>query len=149
MKCVVLALTLFFAMLCRAQAGPQYIAYEGKIGTNSATVISVAKNPIGYIDEILFQAPSRVGVTSVVTVVSAPNVGSGIPSTVLYTNATMTAADVIRPRVAQDDNTGAALTSLTVAERFLCNGDPVTLRVQQVSLVTNVTVKMWLKLDNQ
>jgi hypothetical protein len=135
---------------CAVQAGPQYVALEARIGTNAAEVVSVTNFPIGYMDEILIQAPSRAAVTADVSVISAPNVGTGIPSTVLYTNSAMSAADVVRPRVAQDNNTGAALSSLTVAERFLCNGDPVTLRVAQTpTTVTGVVFKVWLKIDNQ
>ena len=130
-----------------ALADPQYVPLECRIGTNAAAVATATANPRGYVQEILFQAPSRAAVTSVVTVVSAPNVGSGIPSTVLYTNAAMTAAAVARPRVTQQDSAGADLTTLTVSERFLCNGDPVTFRVAQDSGVTGVVFKCWLKID--
>jgi len=142
-----LAFIAIAALAGIVSAEPRYIAYEGKIDTLSTSVVSVVKNPIGYVDEILFQAPTKGGVTSVVTIVSAPNVGSGMVSTVLYTNAAMTAAAVIRPRITQQDNTGTDLTSLSISERFLCNGDPVTLRVVQTSVVTGVVFKCWIKMD--
>lgn len=135
-----------------ALADPQYVPLECRVGTNAAAVATDSANPRGYVQEILFQAPTTNGaavstVTSVVTIVSAPNVGSGITSTVLYTNAAMTAAAVARPRVTQHDNTGANLSTMTVAERFLCAGDPITFRVAQSSGVTGVVFKCWLKID--
>ena len=141
--------SLLLAAWLPAFADPMYVPLECRIGTLSTSVVTAVANPRGYLDEILLQAPSRAAVTAVVTVISAPAVGTGISSTVLYTNAEMTAADVIRPRVAQDDNTGAALTSLTVRERFLCAGDPITLRIAQVSGVTGIVFKVWLKIEKK
>ena len=143
-------LTIFAALTVMAGitlAQPRYVPLECRIGTNAATVVTDSANPIGYVDEILFQGPTRAGVTSVVTIAAVPNVGTGMVATVLYTNAAMTAAVVARPRVLQHDSGGTNIASFVVGERFLCGGDPVTFRVSQTSAVTGVVFKCWLRLD--
>lgn len=141
-----LALLGSFLLACPVFAGPQWIEFTGKIGTLSTSVVSVTKNPIGYIDEVYIQAPSKAGVTSVVTLVSSPNVGSSLAPTVIYTNGETVAAAKARPRVIPTDSAGSDLSSLTVAERFLCNGDPLVFRVEQSSAVTGVTFKAFVKI---
>jgi hypothetical protein len=131
-------------MACAAMAAPRYIPFEVSIGTNAAEVVTDAQAVGGMIEEVYLQAPAAL-VTANVSVVSAPAVGTGLTETVLYTNGTLTAAAIARPRVTQTDNEGANLSSLTVAERFLCVGDTVTFTVDQVSAQTGLTFKCWIK----
>lgn len=149
MRKLALMAGVLMGLACVVQAGPQYVALEARIGTNATATVTDSVNPIGRIIEILIQAPSRAACTNSMSISCSPNVGSNITATVLYTNATMSAADVVRPRIVPDDNTGAALSSLTVAEPFLCNGDPITLSVTQTpTTVTGVVFKVWLKIEN-
>lgn len=149
-----LAILLAVILPALALAGPQYIPFEVANGVATNVAQTDTQYPIGYIDEIYIQHATTNGVavvagivTSTVTVVSAPNVGSGLTSTTLFTDAAVAATALARPRVVQTDNTGTDLTSLTVAERFLCNGDPVTLTVTQVTELTNLVYKAWIKID--
>lgn len=150
-------LVIALCVLCgSAFAGPQYIPFEVSIGTNAAEVKTVTQYPIGYIDEVYIMGATTSGVavsaglvTNDISLIVTPNIGSSMVKTVLYTNATLTGAARARPRVTQTDNTGANLSSLTVAERFLCNGDPVAFRVAQSSTLTSLVLKGWLKIDNK
>lgn len=133
-------------MAAYAIAEPAYVEYRIKVGTTATANLVVTNNPIGYVDEVYIQFPTGVR-TALVTVVSYPNVGTSLPATVLYTNATMQATAKARPRVTQTDNAGSNLSSLTVAERFLCNGDPLVFRVKQAAGSTGVTFRAWMKID--
>ena len=128
-----------------ALAGGQYVSFEVSHGTTTTNVLTQTQAVNGYIDEIYIEAPSRSAVTAAVSVVVSPVVGSGLTTTTLYTNATVTAAAKARPRVTQTDNEGNNLSSLSVAERFLCVGDSVAVRVTQSSAVTGVVYKVWIK----
>ena len=130
---------------CIAGAAPRYVALETSIGTNAAEVVTDTERVRGYVDEIYVEAPT-VGTMSVVTIVSSPGVGTSLTPTVLFTNGALTARDFARTRVTQTDAEGADLASLTVSERFLCQGGPVVLRVSQTSRVTGLTFRAWLKL---
>ena len=127
-------------------AAPDYVEYRAKVGTTATVNLAVTNNPIGYVDEIYVQFPAGVR-TALVTVVSMPNVGTSLPVTVLYSNATMQATAKARPRVTQTDNAGINLSSLTVAERFLSNGDKLVFRVRQAAGSTGVTFQCWCKID--
>lgn len=129
---------------------PQYIPMSVTVGTNATIAYTDTCWPIGNIDEIIFQSPTRGNPTSDVCIICLPAmVTNGINGVVLYTNAAMTSAANAWPRITPTDNTGTALTSLTVRERFLCNGDPVTFRVAVTNAdVTGVTFRCWIKIDN-
>jgi hypothetical protein len=141
------AIVLFLLTLSVALAEPRYESFEVNHVNTSTNILTETKNPRGYIEEILIQAPSQAGVTANVTFVISPDVGSGLTKTVLYTNATLTAAARAMTRIVPTDNTGGALASLTVAERYLSNGDQLTFRVVQSSAVTNVSFKAWVKIS--
>lgn len=135
-------------------ASPRYEEFDRITLTNteSDTATLQAK---GLIDAVYVMAPTTNGatlgsgsVTSTVTVISAPAVGSGLSSTTLFTSSTVTNATVsARPRFAPTDNAGTALTSLTVFEPFLNVGDTITLTVSQVGVAqTNVQYRVFIKL---
>ena len=145
LRCV-LSLVAALVVASSALAGGRYVPLEVSVGTNATTRVTATERFHGRVNEIYFQIPAAS--TSVVTVVSTPNVGSGLTPTVLYTNAALTANAVSRTRVAQTDNTGANLSSLSVAESFLCVGDPVVFSVTQASAQTGVTFKAWIKLED-
>lgn len=150
---LILCPLLFALCAVTASAEPAYVEYLIKLGATSTTAtaqrnMALTNNPRGYIDEILVQAPSKGSVTAAVSVVTWPNVGTNMAHTILFTNAALTSAAKSRPRVEQTDNTGTTYSSNTVpTERLLCNGDPVVLRVKQVSDYTNVEFKAWIKID--
>jgi len=136
-------------------AGPRYYEFTRITLTNTATNTAVL-NPKGAIDAVYVMAPTTGGVTlaaasvtSTVTVVSAPNVGSGLSSTTLFTDAAVTNFTVSsHPRFAPTDNTGAALSSLTVFEPFLNVGDPITLTVIQTGTAqTSVLYRVFIKVN--
>lgn len=138
------ALALLAVVAC---AAPAYVDFAVSIGTNNeTTAVSDTRNPIGYVDEVYVLFPSGV-VTADVSLISTPAVNSGLTKTCLFTNATMAASGMARPRVTQTDTAGANLSSLTVAERFFCAGDPVAFRVKQVTGVTGITFRAWLKIE--
>ena len=145
MRKAIIGIIALGLVACASFGQPKYISFEVSNGTNTVAAFTQSKNPIGYIDEVYFQAPSAASVTGTVSIVSTPNVGTGMVTTLIYTNTALTAAVKARPRVTQTDSAGADLTSLTVAERFLCNGDPVVFRVLQTSAVTGLTWKAWIK----
>jgi hypothetical protein len=141
---VAIAAAILAATAC---ANPQYVSFEVAHTTASTNVLTQTLPVIGYVDEVYVKAPSQAGVTANVSVVVSPSIDTGLTSTTLFTNGTLTAADIARPRVAQTDNEGTNLSTLTVPERYLCVGDSVTLTVTQSSEVTNVTYKVFLKVD--
>lgn len=135
-------------------AAPRYEEFVAITLTNTATNTATLY-PKGAIDKVYVMAPTTGGValatgsvTSTVTVVSAPAVGSGLSSTTLFTSSTVTNATVSsQPRFAPTDNTGTALTSLTVYEPHVNAGDPVTLTVIQTGTAqTNVQYRVFIKL---
>lgn len=131
-----------------AFANPRWVEFPVKWGTTSTNILTATQTPIGYVDEVYVLVPSAA-FTGVVSIVSTPNVSSSLTPTIIYTNAECKATGKARPRVTQTDNTGGALSSLTVAERFLCVGDPVVLRVEQVSALTGVTFRAWIKIESK
>lgn len=138
-----------------ALAAPQYVPFVVRCGTNATAVLTHDMAFQGYVDEVYIMAATTNGgalagpvATATVTVVSYPAVDSGLAETVLYTNAALTAATKLRPRVTQTGNTGSDLSSLTVAERFLWAGDTIRFRVLQASGITNAVWKCWLKIDS-
>lgn len=124
----------------------QYVYFENKIGATGGITITNSQAIIGSIDQVLIQAPSRTS-TGVVSIVVTPAVGSNMTRTVIYTNATVTAAASAMPRVIPTDNTGTALVALTVAEKYFCKGDTVTVYTSEANSITNVTFKVWLKVE--
>jgi len=143
------------AALCvgAALAQPRYESAEVKLTNNQTN--SVTLNPQGRIVEVLVLGSQTNGVTlstgaatGTVTVVSTPAVNSGLTATTLFT-ATMTNNTVTaRTRIVPTANTGAALSTLTVAEPHLNVGDPVVFQVvQAASGLTNVSWKCWLKVE--
>lgn len=145
LRCI-LSLLAAMAVASSAMAGGRYVPLECSIGTNATATVTDTEYFRGKVSEIYVQVPAAS--TGVVTVVSTPNVGSGLTPTVLYTNAALTANAVSRTRVTQHDNTGANLSSLSVAEPFLCVGDPVVFSVTQTSALTGVVYKAWIKLED-
>ena len=129
-----------------AGAAPRFVALEASIGTNAAEVVTDSEKVRGLVDEVYIEAPTA-GTTSVVTIVSVPNVGTSLTPTVLYTNGALTVADIARPRVAQTDNEGAALAAVSVAERFSCVGGTLTLRIAQTSAQTGLVFRAFVKVD--
>ena len=145
MKHLAIAAVLM-ALVGVASAAPHWQTIEARIPTNNpTTAVTGTASPEGYVDEIYIAIPAST--TSRVTVVSAPAVATGLPGTVLYTNAAVTASGRVRTRVTQTDSAGSNLSSLTVAERFLCKGDTLTLRVEQASARTQVVFRAWIKMD--
>lgn len=155
-QAISIALAALVVACAVVQASPRYVAFEIKAGTNTTQVLTDTERMSGYVDEIYIQTPTTNGTTVKSGIVTAqvlfavsPNIATGLGSTRLYTNKTFTTAIKARPRVAQTDNTGTNLSSLTVAERFLCVGDPMVLTVKQITAATNVVYKGWIKVDDK
>ena len=129
-----------------ALAGPRFIPFEVSHGNTSTNILTQPQAVIGSIDEFYLAAPSRAGVTADVYMVVSPSIASGLANTELYTNSAATAALKARPRIPQTDSAGSNLSTNTVAERYFCVGGNVTFRIEQVSAVTGVVYKAWLKL---
>lgn len=144
MKKIITSILLMFVGVSLISA-QQYILFENKIGATSQTVTN-SQPVLGYINEILVAAPSRTG-TGIVSVIISPAVGSNMPKTIIYTNASFTTAVSAMPRVTPTDNTGTALSSLTVREKYFCKGDTVTVTTSETNSITNVTFKVWLKVE--
>lgn len=139
-------LAALLALVGAASAAPHWQPIEARIPTNNpTTAVTGTAAPEGYVDEVYIEVPGST--TSRVTLVSAPAVAAGLTKTVLYTNGTVTANARARTRVTQTDSAGSNLSSLTVAERFLCKGDTLTLRVEQASARTQVVFRAWIKMD--
>jgi len=134
-------------MACASHAGGLYVPFVVSVGTNATATVTQSKPVLGYIEEVYVENPSASGVTSAVWFAIAPAAGTNLTETVIYTNATQSASVMARPRVTQTDNTGGNLSSLTVAERFLCVGDSATFGVTQSTSTTGLTFKAWLKIS--
>ena len=130
-----------------AGAGPRWIKFELSHGATSTNILTQTKSVNGYIDEFYWAGPSQSGVTTDVYVTVSPSIDTNLSVAAIYTNSALTAAAKTRTRIPQTDSAGSDLSSLTVAERYLCKGDKVTVRIEQVSAVTNVTYKGFLKVD--
>jgi len=141
--------TIFCALLataCAAVAGVRWQSYEVSIGTNATAAVTDSHPVIGAIDQVHIENASAANVTSTVTFVAAPSIGTNLASTVVYTNAAHTTSIDARPRFLGTDTAGSDLSSLAVAEPFVCVGDTVTFRLVQTSAVTGITVRAWIKL---
>jgi hypothetical protein len=131
---------------CSVFAGERWESFEVAIGTNATATVTDSKPIIGEIDEIYIQNPSKASVTSTVAFVVAPVIGTNLTATTVYTNAAHTASVKARPRILGTDTAGSNLSSLAVAERFVCVGETVTFSVTQASSVTGLTIKAWVKI---
>lgn len=145
MKYRIVLLLILGAVAC--SAAPRYESFVfAPNGTNWAAAYTLTSRFQGYVDEVYVEVPSAS--TAIVSVVSTPAVSSNLTPTVLYTNAAVVANSAARPRVFQTDKTGTTITNLSVSERFLCAGDPITVSVRQVSKVTNCVYRVYLKIDD-
>lgn len=134
-------------------AGPRY--EKGQMLLTNTATNTVYLNPQGRILEVLVAKPSTGGVaiataaaTGTVTVISTPAVNSGLTATTLFTSTVTNNTLTTKPRFAPTDNTGSALSSLTVYEPLLCVGDSVAFKViQEATGMTNVLWQVWLKVE--
>lgn len=129
---------------CAVMAAPRYIPFEVSIGTNATAEVTDSRPVNGIIDTVYLDAPPAA-FTGLVSVVAAPTVSTNLTAVTLYTNAALIATATALPRIVPTDNEGAALSSLTVAEPYLCLGDTVTFSVTQASAQTGLTFKCWIK----
>lgn len=146
------SLTLAALMACAACAHAAPINVPFVVKCNGAVTSSVTASVQGYIRDIVVSSPTTNGVaigtvTGDVRIVASPAVGTGHSDTLIYTNAAVTSATSARPRFVPTGTTGSALSSLTVAEPYLCAGDSVTLRVIQDGAATNVLWRVDIKVD--
>ena len=137
---------MFLMLVSTVLAGEKWQSFEVSVGTNATATVTDSHAIIGEVDEIYVQNSSKANVTNSVAFSVVPAIGTNLTAAVIYTNAAHTASVKARPRVIGTDNTGSDLSSLAIAERFVCVGDTVTMSVTQSSAVTNYTVKAWLKI---
>ncbi len=133
---------------CASYARSRYVPFTVSVGTEAQTTNTQTRPIIGYIEEVHIENASEANVTSTVTFTKSPAVGTNLTTTVIYTNTAQSASVIARPRVTPTDDEGSALTNLTVRERILCTGDPVTFSVIQTTEVTGVVFRAWLKISD-
>jgi len=153
-KAINIALAALLVACATANAGGKWVAFEIKGGTNTTETLTDTEVINGYVDEVYLQTPmtnSKAVVSGLITAnvgfAVSPAVGSGMTTTLLYTNTAFKASVKARPRIAQTDTAGSNLSSLTVPERYLAKGDTVTFRVSQATALTQVVYRAWIKLD--
>lgn len=148
-KFAMVAVSFSLVLALRASAGSIVVPFILWQGTDSTEVLTQTANEQGYVEEIIIQSPTKGGTTSLVTVVATPSAGTNLTPTVLFTNASLTAGAVIRPRISATDNTGAAFPSNTVpTERYFCTGDDLALSVDQTSTKTGFWYRVWIKIND-
>jgi hypothetical protein len=127
-------------MACACLAGPQHVTFNLATGTNdTATTTTTAIS--GYIDEIVLELPA--GATSgVVSVTATPVVGAAVT----LASKTITATQLVRPRLDGTDTAGTALTS-DPPWRYMSAGDKITASVASASH-TGKTWRVYIKYDD-
>lgn len=143
------AISFAAALLALAHVAAAQQIVPLTIAVNAANVThtqTVNQSVQGSVDAVYVNVPASQ--TADVTVVAAPAFGSGLPSTILFSNTALTASTVAYPRIIPTDTagaTGAIAGASHVTGPFLSCGDTVTLRVLQASAGTNTTWRAFLK----
>ena len=127
-------------MACACLAEPRHVTFSLATGTNdTATAGTTAIS--GYIDEIVLELPA--GATSgAVSLTATPVVGAAVT----LASKTISATQLVRPRLDGTDTAGTALTS-DPPGRYMSAGDKLTALVASASH-TGLTWRVFVKFDD-
>ncbi|MFH1604096.1 MAG: hypothetical protein ABIH03_09335 [Pseudomonadota bacterium] len=139
MKRIALIMTVAL-VACVGLAKPKAKIISAATGTNT-TATAADTSIVGWIDEIVLEAPT--GVTSgIVAVVATQPIGN----TVTLASKTVTVDVLVRPGLDFTDTAGSALTS-DPPRRYYSYGDSIALTVTAAD-PTGLTWRVWIKYDD-
>ena len=128
-------------MACACLAEPRHVTFSLATTTNdTATANTTAVS--GYIDEIVLELPTGTAVTGTVAVTATPLVGAAVT----LASKTISATQLVRPRLDGTDTAGTALTS-DPPGRYMSARDKITATVSSAN-TTGLTWQVFIKFDD-
>jgi len=126
---------------CACLAEPRHVTFSLATGTNDTATASTTAIS-GYIDEIVLELPTGTAVTGTVAVTATPVVGAAVT----LASKTITATQLVRPRLDGTGTDGSALES-DPPGRYMSAGDKITATVSSAN-TTGLTWRVFLKYDD-